>query len=56
VIGKAGHPEIQPGVNIIIGPGTDISSRIVRQAPHRGRRRQPRSIFICPQQIDLRPF
>src|ERR1700758_4048898 len=23
-IGKAGNPDIQPGVNIVIGPGTDV--------------------------------
>src|SRR5471032_2252830 len=38
-IGKAGNPDIQPGVTIIIGPGTDVIWR--RQDPDRRRHLQP---------------
>ena len=49
-IGKAGNPDIQPGVNIIIGPGTEaiagegmiITAGGLDTHVH----------FICPQQID----
>jgi urease subunit alpha len=49
-IGKAGNPDIQPGVNIIIGPGTEIIAG-------EGMIATPGAIdshihFICPQQID----
>src|SRR6059036_2777770 len=45
-IGKAGNPDIQPGVDIVIGPGTEAiagEGKIVT-AGH--------IHFICPQQID----
>lgn len=49
-IGKAGNPDIQPGVTIVIGPGTEIiagegmiaTAGAVDTHIH----------FICPQQID----
>ena len=42
-IGKAGNPDIQPGVTIVIGPGTDVD-RGRRQDPHRRRLRHATSI------------
>jgi urease subunit alpha len=49
-IGKAGNPDIQPGVDIIIGPGTEIIAG-------EGQILTPGGIdahihFICPQQIE----
>ena len=49
-IGKAGNPDIQPGVEIIIGPGTEVIAG-------EGLIATPGGIdahihFICPQQID----
>jgi len=49
-IGKAGNPDVQPGVDIIIGPGTEIIAG-------EGTIATPGGIdshihFICPQQID----
>jgi urease subunit alpha len=49
-IGKAGNPDIQPGVTIIIGPGTEIIAG-------EGKILTPGGIdthvhFICPQQIE----
>ena len=49
-IGKAGNPDVQPGVDIIIGPGTEIISC-------EGMVVTPGGIdshihFICPQQIE----
>jgi urease subunit alpha len=49
-IGKAGNPDTQPGVDIIIGPGTEIIAG-------EGRILTPGGFdahihFICPQQID----
>ncbi len=49
-IGKAGNPDIQPGVNIVIGPGTEIiageglilTAGAIDSHIH----------FICPQQIE----
>ena len=49
-IGKAGNPDIQPGVNIIIGPGTEIiagEGMIVTAGGIDGHIH-----FICPQQIE----
>jgi len=50
-IGKAGNPDIQPGIDIIIGPGTEIIAG-------EGRIATPGGIdthihFICPQQCDV---
>lgn len=49
-IGKAGNPDIQPGVTIVIGPGTEIIAG-------EGLIATPGAIdahihFICPQQIE----
>jgi urease subunit alpha len=49
-IGKAGNPDTQPGVSIVIGPGTEIIAA-------RGASSRPGGIdshihFICPQQLD----
>src|SRR5690606_561555 len=49
-IGKAGNPDIQPGVDIVIGPGTEavagegtiVTAGALDMHIH----------FICPQQID----
>jgi urease subunit alpha len=49
-IGKAGNPDVQPGVDIVIGPGTEIiageglivTAGTIDSHIH----------FICPQQID----
>src|SRR4051795_731352 len=49
-IGKAGNPDVQPGVDIVIGPGTEIIAG-------EGLIATPAGIdshihFICPQQIE----
>jgi urease subunit alpha len=49
-IGKAGNPDVQPGVDIVIGPGTEVISA-------EGMIVTPGAIdthihFICPQQIE----
>ena len=49
-IGKAGNPDVQPGVTIIIGPGTEVIAG-------EGMIATPGAIdshihFICPQQVD----
>ncbi|MBC7133066.1 MAG: urease subunit alpha [Roseovarius sp.] len=49
-IGKAGNPDTQPGVDIVIGPGTEVIAG-------EGRILTPGGFdahihFICPQQID----
>src|ERR1700755_3205941 len=49
-IGKAGNPDVQPGVDIVIGPGTEIIAA-------EGMSVTPGGIdthihFICPQQIE----
>ncbi|MEM8856341.1 MAG: amidohydrolase family protein, partial [Pseudomonadota bacterium] len=49
-IGKAGNPDTQPGVTIVVGPGTEViagegrilTAGIIDSHIH----------FICPQQID----
>ncbi len=49
-IGKAGNPDVQPGVDIIIGPGTEIiaaEGRIVTAGGF-----DCHIHFICPQQIE----
>jgi urease subunit alpha len=49
-IGKAGNPDIQPGVDIVIGPGTEIiagEGKILTAGGFDGHIH-----FICPQQID----
>ncbi|HEX7636942.1 MAG TPA: urease subunit alpha [Burkholderiaceae bacterium] len=49
-IGKAGNPDVQPGVDIVIGPGTEIIAA-------EGLIVTPGALdthihFICPQQVD----
>src|SRR5690348_16170452 len=49
-IGKAGNPDVQPGVDIVIGPGTEIIAA-------EGLVVTPGAVdthihFICPQQIE----
>ena len=49
-IGKAGNPDVQPAVNIIIGPGTDIiagEGKIITAGGF-----DSHIHFICPQQIE----
>jgi urease subunit alpha len=49
-IGKAGNPDVQPGVDIVIGPGTEIiagEGKIVTAGGIDGHIH-----FICPQQVD----
>jgi len=49
-IGKAGNPDVQPGVNIIVGPGTDAiagEGKILTAGAIDGHIH-----FIAPQQID----
>src|SRR5215210_1770590 len=49
-IGKAGNPDIQPGVTIVIGPGTDViacEGRILTAGGF-----DSHIHFICPQQIE----
>ena len=49
-IGKAGNPDTQPGVNIVVGPGTEAiaaEGRIVTAGAM-----DAHIHFICPQQID----
>ena len=49
-IGKAGNPDTQPGVNIIIGPGTEAIAGEGRILTAGGL--DVHIHFICPQQID----
>jgi len=49
-IGKAGNPDVQPGVEIVIGPGTEViagEGQIVTAGAI-----DAHIHFICPQQID----
>ncbi|WP_230531524.1 urease subunit alpha [Microvirga roseola] len=49
-IGKAGNPDVQPGVDIIIGPGTEIvagEGKIITAGGF-----DSHIHFICPQQIE----
>ncbi len=49
-IGKAGNPDIQPGVDIVIGPGTEViagENRIVTAGGI-----DAHIHFICPQQVE----
>src|ERR1700722_12293108 len=49
-IGKAGNPDVQPGVDIIIGPGTEViaaEGKIVTAGSI-----DAHIHFICPQQVD----
>jgi urease subunit alpha len=49
-IGKAGNPDVQPGVDIVIGPGTEIIAAEGCIVTAGGI--DPHIHFICPQQID----
>ena len=49
-IGKAGNPDVQPGVDIVIGPGTEIIAAEGMIVTAGGI--DSHIHFICPQQID----
>ena len=49
-IGKAGNPDVQPGVDIVIGPGTEVISCEGMIVTAGGI--DSHIHFICPQQID----
>jgi urease subunit alpha len=49
-IGKAGNPDIQPNVTIVIGPGTDVIAGERRILTAGGF--DSHIHFICPQQVD----
>ena len=49
-IGKAGNPDVQPGVNIIIGPGTEVIAAEGKIVTAGGI--DAHIHFICPQQIE----
>ena len=49
-IGKAGNPDIQPGVDIVIGPGTEVIAGEGRIVTAGGL--DVHIHFICPQQIE----
>ncbi len=49
-IGKAGNPDVQPGVDIVIGPGTDILAGEGMIVTAGGI--DSHIHFICPQQIE----
>ena len=49
-LGKAGNPDVQPGVDIVIGPGTEVISCEGMIVTAGGI--DCHIHFICPQQID----
>ena len=49
-IGKAGNPDVQPGVDLVIGPGTEVIAGEGLIATAGGI--DSHIHFICPQQID----
>src|SRR5678810_477323 len=49
-IGKAGNPDVQPGVDIVIGPGTEAIAGEGLIATAGGI--DAHIHFICPQQVD----
>ena len=49
-IGKAGNPDVQPGVDIVIGPGTEVIAAEGMVVTAGGI--DSHIHFICPQQID----
>jgi urease subunit alpha len=49
-IGKAGNPDIQPGVTMVIGPGTEVIAGEGKVVTAGGI--DTHIHFICPQQID----
>ncbi len=50
VIGKAGNPDVQPGVDIIVGPGTEVIAGEGKILTAGGI--DAHIHFICPQQVD----
>ncbi|MDG9872916.1 urease subunit alpha [Pseudomonas juntendi] len=50
VIGKAGNPDVQPGVNIPVGPGTEVIAAEGKIVTAGGV--DSHIHFICPQQVD----
>src|SRR6201747_196022 len=49
-LGKAGNPDVQPGIDIIVGPGTEVTAgegKILTAAGF-----DSHIHFICPQQIE----
>ena len=49
-IGKAGNPDVQPGVDIVVGPGTEAIAAEGKIVTAGGL--DVHIHFICPQQID----
>ncbi len=49
-IGKAGNPDVQPGVDIVIGPGTEVIAGEGKILTAGGI--DSHIHFICPQQVD----
>jgi urease subunit alpha len=49
-LGKAGNPDVQPGVDIVIGPGTEVIAGEGKIVTAGGL--DVHIHFICPQQID----
>src|SRR6202008_540912 len=49
-IGKAGNPDIQPGVDIVIGPGTEVIAGEGKILTAGGF--DTHIHFICPQQVE----
>lgn len=49
-IGKAGNPDIQPGVNIVVGPGTEVIAGEGQILTAGGI--DAHIHFICPQQVE----
>ena len=49
-VGKAGNPDVQPGVDIVIGPGTEVIAGEGKILTAGGI--DSHIHFICPQQID----
>ena len=49
-VGKAGNPEIQPGVTIVVGPGTEVIAGEGKILTAGGF--DTHIHFICPQQIE----
>lgn len=49
-IGKAGNPDVQPGINIVIGPGTEVIAGEGQIVTAGGI--DAHIHFICPQQVE----
>src|ERR1700761_8807416 len=49
-IGKAGNPDVQPGVDIVIGPGTEVIAAEGKIVTTGGI--DAHIHFICPQQVE----